>query len=467
MISSRLLEADLLYQMGATEIAAERVESLARETTPESARIAALCRLTEIACDDGNLDAARRNLAEMRRSAEQLDGDLAPADRAELMYARARFAYSRRDGAELRRLAHEATLAARQSAANVRAASLAIRINSYLAVDCYHRQDLAGAGEAAETATKALCRTPGALPYIKTHALTTRAVIDLHDPSRAHLAGSENVEALELALSNGMLSTARDALFNIANSWLFCDDSAASPHEVSVVRESLQDALVAPSRADDPVLAALSLCSYGRYAEAADVLEEMGQNSGGTSSDWLPIFFGPVTATKRARILFKAAKFADAERAAADAVEAWEQSRLGGDGTALRVRAEALEALGDTHAATATIEDAIAALEPMRPVHHLVGAYQCAHRLTKKRAYFDRAHDLVAVLKRADLGSGGTRLTPREAEIAQLVARGYSNKVIAARLNISTRTVENHVASIFGRLSIRARWQLTRDLLEG
>jgi len=464
VISSRLLEADLLYQMNAHELAAQRLESLARETSPESTRLAALSRLTEIACDDGDAAAAQRGLAEMRRSAEELDGELAPADRAELTYAAARCAYSHREGGELRRLAREAMLAARRAPANTRVASLAIRIHSYLAVDRYHRQDLAGAGEAADTAIKLLHRTPAALPYVKTHALTTRAVIDLHDPSRAHLAGTENVEALELALANGMITTARDALFNIANSWLFCDDSPASPHAARAVRDSLADALAAPSRADDPVLAALSLCSYGRYAEAADLIDRIAAPNG-ASSDWLPMFFGPVTATKRARILFKAAKFADAEKAAAGALEAWEESRLGGDGTALRVRAEALEALGDARAATAAIEDAIAALEPLQPVHHLVGAYQCAHRLTRKRAYLDRAHDLVAVLKRADMPSDGAQLTPREREIARLVARGYSNNAIAARLDISTRTVESHVASIFSRLSIRARWQLTPDLL--
>jgi DNA-binding NarL/FixJ family response regulator len=59
-----------------------------------------------------------------------------------------------------------------------------------------------------------------------------------------------------------------------------------------------------------------------------------------------------------------------------------------------------------------------------------VGAYQCAHRLTKKRAYLDHAPDLVAVLRRADLPGDGGQLTPRDREIAQLVARGYSNKVI-------------------------------------
>ena len=80
---------------------------------------------------------------------------------------------------------------------------------------------------------------------------------------------------------------------------------------------------------------------------------------------------------------------------------------------------------------------------------------------------FTTQADYKRVTVTINRSSDGRQLTPREREIAQLVARGYSNKVIAARLNISTRTVENHVASIFGRLSIRARWQLTPDLLEG
>ncbi len=465
MIASRLLEADLLYQMGAVQIAAQRLEPLARETTPTSARLAALCRLIEIACDRGQLAEARRSLAEMHSSAERLGGELALADRAELTYATARYAFSRRDGPELVRLAHDALRTARQAPRSDRISSLAIRINSYLAVDRYHRRDLAGAAAAAAIAIERLQSTPSALPYIKTHALTTRAVVDLHDPARAHLAAAENVEALKLALGAGMIATARDALFNIANSWLFCEDSVGSPHETSIVRASLEDALVAPSRSDDPVLAALALCSCGRYGEAAEVIERIGPPASQRSSDWLPIFFGPVTATKLARILFKAGKFEAAERTAADALQAWEQSRLGGDGTALRVRAEALEALGEAHKATEVIEEAIEALQPIKPIHHLVGAYQCAHRLTNKRTYLDNACDLAKSFKRAESAPHDTRLTPREYEIALLVAEGNSNKSIAARLSVSARTVENHVASIFGRLSIRARWQLTTDLV--
>ncbi|MFZ0032695.1 MAG: LuxR C-terminal-related transcriptional regulator [Candidatus Cybelea sp.] len=465
MIASRLLEADLLYQMGAVQLAAERLEPLARETTPESTRLAAFCRLTEIACDRGELAGAQRSLSEMNRSAERLDSELTLADRAELTYAAARYAFSRRDGPELARLAHDALLTARQASQNDRISSLAIRINSYLAVDRYHRRDLTGAAAAAATAIERLQYTPSALQYVKTHALTTRAVIDLHDPARAHLAAAENVEALKLALAAGMIATARDALFNIANSWLFCDDSVVSLHETSIVRTSLEDALVAPSRSDDPVLAALALCSCGRYSEAAEVIERIGPPTSQRSSDWLPIFFGPVTATKHARILFKAGKFEEADRTAAEALKAWEQSRLGGDGTALRVRAEALEALGETNKAIGVIEEALDALEPIKPIHHLVGAYQCAHRLTKKRTYLDNACDLAKTFKRVESAPHDTRLTPREYEIALLVAQGESNKSIAARLRISSRTVDNHVASIFGRLSVRGRWQLTTDLV--
>jgi DNA-binding NarL/FixJ family response regulator len=58
------------------------------------------------------------------------------------------------------------------------------------------------------------------------------------------------------------------------------------------------------------------------------------------------------------------------------------------------------------------------------------------------------------------------QLTAREREIAMLVTEGKTNKDIGTRLGISRRTVENHVASIFNRLSIRARWQLTTELID-
>lgn len=51
-------------------------------------------------------------------------------------------------------------------------------------------------------------------------------------------------------------------------------------------------------------------------------------------------------------------------------------------------------------------------------------------------------------------------LTPREREIAVLVARGFTNKQMAAELKISPSTVAIHLGNIFEKLSIHARSSL-------
>lgn len=51
-------------------------------------------------------------------------------------------------------------------------------------------------------------------------------------------------------------------------------------------------------------------------------------------------------------------------------------------------------------------------------------------------------------------------LTPREYEIAQLVALGKTNRSIAAGLYVSQRTVENHLYSIYGKLGVHTRTEL-------
>lgn len=51
-------------------------------------------------------------------------------------------------------------------------------------------------------------------------------------------------------------------------------------------------------------------------------------------------------------------------------------------------------------------------------------------------------------------------LTKREAQVAQAVADGCSNREIAERLNISERTVKARLTSVFQKLNVRDRVQL-------
>jgi DNA-binding CsgD family transcriptional regulator len=55
-------------------------------------------------------------------------------------------------------------------------------------------------------------------------------------------------------------------------------------------------------------------------------------------------------------------------------------------------------------------------------------------------------------------------LSPREREVAELVATGHSNDEIAQTLHISLRTAEKHVSSALNKLHLRSRLQLGRLL---
>jgi non-specific serine/threonine protein kinase len=53
------------------------------------------------------------------------------------------------------------------------------------------------------------------------------------------------------------------------------------------------------------------------------------------------------------------------------------------------------------------------------------------------------------------------RLTPREQEVALLVAQGLTNRQIARELSISEHTVANHVRKILKKLGLRSRAQIS------
>jgi DNA-binding NarL/FixJ family response regulator len=51
-------------------------------------------------------------------------------------------------------------------------------------------------------------------------------------------------------------------------------------------------------------------------------------------------------------------------------------------------------------------------------------------------------------------------LTARQREVYELLTQGLSNAAIAAKLHRSERTIENHVADLFGKLNVRSRSEL-------
>ena len=53
-------------------------------------------------------------------------------------------------------------------------------------------------------------------------------------------------------------------------------------------------------------------------------------------------------------------------------------------------------------------------------------------------------------------------LSEREAEVLRLIASGYSNKEIAARLDLSVKTVEAHKANAMRKLDLTGRIDIVK-----
>jgi DNA-binding NarL/FixJ family response regulator len=74
----------------------------------------------------------------------------------------------------------------------------------------------------------------------------------------------------------------------------------------------------------------------------------------------------------------------------------------------------------------------------------------------------------LADLSRERISLGApSRLTPRESEIAALLAQNLSNKEIARRLRIEVATVKNHVHNLLEKLNIHRRAEAAGALRSG
>lgn len=72
----------------------------------------------------------------------------------------------------------------------------------------------------------------------------------------------------------------------------------------------------------------------------------------------------------------------------------------------------------------------------------------------------------VLVRRPQEAEKSDVALSPREREIARMVAKGYPNKVIARVLEISSWTVSTHLRRIFAKLGVSSRAAMVAHLLE-
>lgn len=87
------------------------------------------------------------------------------------------------------------------------------------------------------------------------------------------------------------------------------------------------------------------------------------------------------------------------------------------------------------------------------------------------RAWTDRASGELRAAGEAvesPATTGGTdpltALTPQQQRIARCVAEGATNREVALRLSVSTRTVDHHLRNVFAALGVRSRTELARLL---
>lgn len=126
--------------------------------------------------------------------------------------------------------------------------------------------------------------------------------------------------------------------------------------------------------------------------------------------------------------------------------------------------AKALEAAAGALVDTGDRAPARAAFSRAIDLYSSLGASRDVARLQARfRKYGIRRAPRV---KHQRVHHGWESLTPAEARIAALVAEGLTNPQIAARLFLSHRTVATHVSHILGKLGVRSRIDIAREVTD-
>jgi LuxR family maltose regulon positive regulatory protein len=141
------------------------------------------------------------------------------------------------------------------------------------------------------------------------------------------------------------------------------------------------------------------------------------------------------------------------------------------------LQALALQALGDTSAALASLERSLALAEPEGYVRTYLNEGPPMARLLRQAAsqgiHVEYANKLLLAFEGSEYERMGDTptpphphpptlpdpLTPRERDVLHLISQGLSNRDIADELVIALNTVKRHTSSIYSKLGVKSRTQ--------
>jgi DNA-binding NarL/FixJ family response regulator len=113
-----------------------------------------------------------------------------------------------------------------------------------------------------------------------------------------------------------------------------------------------------------------------------------------------------------------------------------------------------------------TLSSALAELDAGRPVSDVLPQVMAALRAAQAD---DAAPVDPASGTSSEAAPRGSRepMTTRELEVLLLLSEGHLARSIAARLEVSTRTVHKHLGSVYRKLGVRSRTELARHVAGG
>ncbi len=259
------------------------------------------------------------------------------------------------------------------------------------------------------------------------------------------------------------------------------DDALAAAYESVALAEHLDDSALATI--GNAVLGS-ALLAAGRPADARPLLEAYDVEPGWIAR-WAPrlveaeIRLHELDAAQRSaqRAREAAATGLSGASSAADRAGSMVALARGDEDEALRLALSAVERAATSGARLDEAQGrllaarAVTGSDTTEAVRHLT----LAHELSTGGGAWRTADEVTRELRKLGrrLGRGGQRgtgstgvesLSGREREIADLVARGLTNREIAARLFLSEKTIESHLSKAFSKLGVSSRAALAAQL---